>query len=92
MKMHVFVDNQGTMIAAGPAPEAMSGSAPTKSLGPVYAGSSPGPDANGVQGYELEIEESLLATSRDDFADALQTRLSEALRNQRGVKPIPVLR
>jgi hypothetical protein len=93
MKMHVFVDKQGTMIAAGPAPEALSGSTPaTKTQGPVYAGSSPGPDADGVQGYELEIEESLLATSRDSFTDILQARLSEAIRTQQGLKPITILR
>lgn len=93
MKMHLFVDNQGSLVAASPAPEAFSGTAsPTKTPGPLYAGSSPGPDADGVQGYELEVEESLLATSRDNFADALQTRLNEAIRTQRGLKPITILR
>jgi hypothetical protein len=93
MKMHVFVNKQGSMIAAGPAPEALSGGTPaTKTPGPVFAGSSPGPDADGVQGYELEIEEGLLATSRDSFGDVLQVRLSDAIRTQRGLKPITILK
>jgi hypothetical protein len=93
MKMHVFVDKQGSMIAAAPAPETLSGGTPAiKTPGPVFAGSSPASDADGVQGYELEIEESLLAASRDSFGAALQARLSEAIRTQRGVKPITISR
>jgi hypothetical protein len=93
MKMHVFVDKQGSMVAAGPAPEAMPGRAPaTKTPGPVYAGSSPGPESDGLRAFELEIEDTLIETSRDNFGEALQARVSEAMRSQRGLKPVEILR
>jgi hypothetical protein len=89
MKLHVFVNSEGAILASGPAP-VLPGKVPV--TGPIFAGFSPVGSSQGIQGYELDVADDVLATARDSGTDEFVARLTEIIRTGQNLKPIDVLR
>lgn len=85
--MHVFVDADGRLSAVIPKPVTPSDG----DAGPVFAGISPaGPD-DGVQGYEVEIDDELLVV-RHPLDDQLERHIEGMLRRRSALTRVDYLR
>lgn len=91
--MHVFVDNSGRLIAAGPKPNLDAVSEETS--GPVFGGYAAPSSVTGVQGFELDVDVSDLLDldlRTDDSEAEVFRRIDANIRAKRGLRSIPVER
>jgi len=76
--LHVFVDGDGQLSAVIPKPVA-----PAKGMkGPVFAGISPVGSADGIEGYEIEVDDELLASSVQQLDKAAENPLERQIKQQ----------
>jgi hypothetical protein len=91
--IHVFVDENGQVTAAGPKPNFDAISEGTS--GPVFAGYAAPRSATKVQGFELDIDVSDLLSldlrTKDSEAEVFR-RIEATIRANQGLRSIPINR
>jgi len=76
--LHVFVDGDGQLSAVIPKPVA-----PEPGMnGPVFAGISPVGSADGIEGYEIEVDDELLASSVQQLDKTAENPLERQIKRQ----------
>lgn len=81
--LHVFVDANGTLLAAAPAP-----APPVEgSTAPIFAGISPAEPVEGMEAFEVTVDDG-----EGWGSEALQRRVGELLRNKDALRRVEIRR
>lgn len=83
MKLHVFIDSQGSILAVGPTPVLRG-----KQSGPVFAGLSPGVGDQDIAGYEIDVQEGSALQERGVGTAAFFTELQRVIQTNENLKRI----
>ena len=85
MKLHVFLNKHGSVVAMGPAPVI-----PGKQdlTGPIFAGFSPAAEAGGLRGFELDVKDDLISPERTAKVVDLFAHLENVIRTTETLKPV----
>ena len=85
-KLHVFVNNQGEVMATGPAPDEFAGR--MAGDGPAFMGFSPANGAGDLKAFEVEVDDDMNISRRNPDVDAFHSRLANLIRTKKDLKQV----